>query len=256
MEPIEACYELAPGLFRGLGRHWLRGGAEAVLRRVRFLRRGQLVEMFATYDGDIEIAFCWIGRQLTPRRMMEKWRGRFSNPDLMYTSAATDLEDDRLFGAASDGFDERSPHFRKIDPHFDPSPHVAGYVVIGQDEWATLQAMDRLPRRSHLREHAFSWWVADETELRHLGQFGLVQPVEDRVVDRFEDIRVGLPEGVALPTGRGRRNEPPAPAALSGVLANRLLGVSENWAGCQEPDFVDLCSDFRGPTAGASRPGQ
>ena len=138
MESVEAVYEVAPRLFHGLGRHWLRGGAEAQFQGVRFLRRGQLVEMFATYEGDIDVAFCWIGRQVTPRRMMGKWSDRFSNPRLMCTSQAADFEADRLFGLALDGSDERSPNVRESDPHFDPAPHVSGYVVIGHDEWATL----------------------------------------------------------------------------------------------------------------------
>ena len=83
--------------------------------------------------------------------------------------------------------------------------------------------------------------------MRQLGQYGLVQPVEDRVVDRFKDIRVGSPERVAWPTGAGRRDDPPAPAALSRVLANRLLGISEDWNACEGPDLVDMCPDFRGP---------
>ena len=33
---------------------------------------------------------------------------------------------------------------------------------------------------------------------------------------------------------------------LSGVLANRILGLSEEWAGIREDDFVHLCAEFRG----------
>ncbi len=58
-----------------------------------------------------------------------------------------------------------------------------------------------------------------------MGQRGLVIPTEDRVVDRYEEINVGEPERVALPARQGRRDDPPAPAALSGVLANRLDGA-------------------------------
>ena len=67
------------------------------------------------------------------------------------------------------------------------------------------------------------------------------------MLDHFEEIRVGLPERVAMPTGKQDRDDPPAPAVLSGVLANRLLGVAENWPACREEDFVDLCPDFRVP---------
>ena len=72
LEQLEAFYQLLPTLFHGEGRHWLAGGAEASLVEVRFLRRGELVELIATYEGGIEIAFCWVGRQLRPRLMMEK----------------------------------------------------------------------------------------------------------------------------------------------------------------------------------------
>ncbi len=234
LEQLEAFYEVAPSLFQGEGRNWLASGSEASLVRVQFLRRGQLVEMIATYDGGIEIAFCWVGTQLRPRRMMEKWRDRFSHPYLEYISEAREQER------------ERDHLVEQPDPAFDPTPQLAGYVVIGPDEWGVRQAMDLLPRQGYLRENAFSWWVAGR-EVRQVGQRGLVVPNEDRVVDRYEEIHVGEPERVAPPARPGRRDDPPAPAALSGVLANRLLGLSEEFDALKEEDYVDLADDFRGP---------
>ena len=32
---------------------------------------------------------------------------------------------------------------------------------------------------------------------------------------------------------------------LSKVLANRILGLSEEWAGMTEEDYVDLCGEYR-----------
>ena len=234
LEQLEAFYELLPTLFHGKGRHWLDGGAEASLVEVRFLRRGQLVEMIGTYEGGIEIAFCWVGRQLRPRLMMEKWARRFSHPYLEYISEAREQER------------ERDHLVEQPDPAFDPTPQLAGYVLIGPDEWAVRQAMDLLPRHGYLREDAFSWWVADR-ELWRVGQHGLVRPVEDRVVDRFEETLAGEPEKVAPPGGSGGRDDLPKPAVLSGVLANRVLGLSEEWSGMREEDYVDLCDEFRGP---------
>ena len=234
LEQQEAFYELLPTLFHGEGRHWLAGGAEASLVEVRFLRRGQLVELIGTYEGGIEIAFCWVGRQLRPRLMMEKWARRFSHPYLVCVSEAQELER------------ERNELVELPDPDFDPTPQLAGYVLIGPDEWGVRQAMDLLPSQGYLRQNNFSWWVAGR-EVWQVGQRGLVVPNEDRVVDRYEEINVGEPERVALPARQGRRDDPPAPAALSGVLANRLMGLSEQFDALEEEDYVDLADDFRGP---------
>ena len=238
LEQLEAVYEVAPSLFQGEGRNWLASGSEARLVRVQFLRRGQLVEMIATYDGGIEIAFCWVGTQLRPRLMMEKWRDRFSHPYLEYISEAREQERERER--------ERDHLVEQPDPAFDPTPQLAGYVVIGPDEWGVRQAMDLLPRQGYLRQNVFSWWVAGR-EVRQVGRRGLVVPNEDRVVDRYEEIHVGEPERVALPARQGRRDDPPAPAALSGVLANRLMGLSEEFDALEEEDYVDLADEFRGP---------
>ena len=237
LEQLEAFYQLLPTLFHGEGRHWLAGGAEASLVEVRFLRRGQLVELIGTYEGGIEIAFCWVGRQLRPRLMMEKWARRFSHPYLVCVSEAQELER------------KRNELVELPDPDFDPTPQLAGYVLIGPDEWAVRQAMDLLPRHGYLREDAFSWWVADR-ELWRVGQHGLVRPVEDRVVDRFEKTLAGEPEKVAPPADvKGGRDGPPKPAVLSRVLANRMLGFSEEWPAMREEDYVDLCDEFRGPVS-------
>ena len=235
LEQLEAFYQLLPVLFRGEGRNWLDGGAEASLTGVRFLRRGKLVELAASFEGDIEIAVCWLGKQLKPARMLEKWRDRFSHPYLKYVSEV--LEQDRRIDTL----------FEQPDPDLDPTPQLAGHVIIGRDEWIVRRAMDMLPRMGYHREHAFSWWVADGREVRQVGQHGLVVPNQDRVTDRFEEVTVGNPETVAWPTGAGDRDDPPAPAALSGVLANRLLSLCEEWPALVFDDFVDLCGEFRGP---------
>ena len=232
LEQLEAIYELAPTLFLGEGRRWLAGGHEARLERLRFLRRGQLVEAVGTYEEGIEVAFCWVGKQLRPRRMVEKWRHRFSHPHLVGESEAAARE------AARDHLLEQQ------DPDFDPSPHLAGYVCIGPDEWAVRQAMDRLPLEGYSGEYAWSWWVAGR-RMRRLGQTGLVLPNRDRIADRFEVIRPGEPERVAPPTGG--RDAPPEPAALSRVLCNRIVGLAEEFDALIEEDFVDLAKDFRGP---------
>ena len=234
LEQLEAFYEVAPSLFHGEGRNWLATGSDARLVRVQFLRRGELVELIATYEGGIEIAFCWVGRQLRPRLMMEKWARRFSHPYLVCVSEAQELER------------ERNELVEQPDPAFDATPQLAGYVVIGPDEWGVRQAMDLLPRQGYLRQNNFSWWVAGR-EVWQVGRRGLVVPNEDRVVDRYEGINVGEPERVALPARQGRRDDPPAPAALSGVLANRLMGLSEEFDALEEADYVDLADDFRGP---------
>ena len=134
LEPLEAIYQLAPVLFLGDGRTWMFRGVEARLEELRFLRRGQLVSLIATYEGEIQIAYCWIGRELKPARMKEKWRDRFSHSDLQYRLQAEDREwnVDR--------------HFEPRDPDFDRTPQLAGYVMIGPDEWAVRQAMDHLSR--------------------------------------------------------------------------------------------------------------
>ena len=234
IEQLEAFYPLAPRLFRGSGRDWLLDGRDAALVRLTFLRRGQLVEMFATYEGGIEIGICWFGAQLKPLRMMEKWLDRFTHEYLRWESAAEKME----FG--------RDQLMVPPDPDFDPTPQLAGYVCVGPDEWAVRQAMDHLPRFGYSMETPFSWWVAGRESLC-VGKYGLVFPNQDKVRDRFEDIHLGEPERVALPTGAGGRDAPPAPAVLSRVLANRMLGLSEEWPAMREEDFVDLCDEFRGP---------
>ena len=239
LEPLEAFYELAPCLFDGKGHDWLAGGLETALTGVRFLRRGQLVEMCASYNGGIEIAFCWVGRQLKPLRMTEKWENRFSHPFLDYRSEA---KEERGFG------DIPIPGSPDYDPDYDPTPQPSGYVMIGPDNWSVRRSMDLTPRQGYLRENAFSWWVAGN-ELRLLGQHGLVYPVRDRVVDRFEDVRVGSPETVAPPSGAGLRDDPPAPAVLSNVVAHRILALCEEWPALQEHDFLTLLREFRRPSA-------
>ena len=212
LEQLEAIYEVAPRLFRGEGGKWLDGGAEAPLVELRFLRRGQFVEAVGTYHGGIEIGICWAGRQLRPRRLMEKWRGRFSHDYLDQASEAEESE-------------RRRDHFiDQPDPDYDPTPHLAGYVVLGPDEWAVRQAMELLPYGGYIWEYAWSWWVAGR-RLWQVGQQGLVTPNQDRVFDQFEDIRMGAPERVVRPTGD--RDSPPAPGrVVQGAVqsAARLCG--------------------------------
>ena len=132
LEPLETIYQLAPVLFLGEGQTWLLRGVEARLEDMRFLRRGQLVELIAIYEGGIHVAFCWTGRELKPERMKEKWRDRFSHAYLRYSLPAEDHEWDV------------DRHFAPRDPVFDRTLQLAGYVMIGPDEWAVRQAMDHL----------------------------------------------------------------------------------------------------------------
>ena len=236
LEQLEAIYELAPKLFLGEGRQWLAGGVEARLEALRFLRRGQLVEAVGTYQGGAEVAICWVGMQLRPRRMVEKWAERFSHP---YLVGASEAEERDL---------ARDLRYAQRDPDFDPTPHLAGYVCVGPDEWAVRQAMDHLPLEGYSGEYAWSWWVAGRW-MRQLGQTGLVTPNRDRIADRLEVIRLGEPERVAPPTGH--RDAPPEPAALSRVLCNRIVGLAEEFDALTEEDIVDLAEDFRGPVSQA-----
>ena len=229
---VSAFYEIAPRLFAEAGPEWMAEavGNEPVPLTWSFLRRGQLVEAVAVYQNrtqEFTVAFCWLGRQLKPARMLEKWHERFAN--VRYTSVAGELY--REWGRCT-----------PPDPDFDPTPQPSCYVMAGADEYSVRQAMKLIPRDGYLHENAFSWWVAGDP-CRKIGESGRVWPEGDWICDRFENVTLGEPERAAPPGTGGDRDAPPFPPSLSMVLPYRILALAEDHPAITEEDAEDILGE-------------
>ena len=231
-EQSQAFHEIALRLFPEAGEEWLAyvGGETPSLRLWVPIRHGQLVEHSAIYTntrGDFEVVFCWLGRQLKPIRMMEKWPNRFSSLDHLFRDSAAVRSGDGSFGL----IDHSSPGF-------DPTPQPSCYVMVGADLHIVRQAMKLISRWAYLREEAFSFWVAGNP-CQKVGESGRVFPNADHIYELFEDVRAGEPEKVAPPTGNGNRDNPPAPAILPQVLPYRIMCLAEEWPAICEEDVEE-----------------
>lgn len=222
-------YDVAFRLFEEATPDWLElvGDGNPRLKSWHPIRRGRLIEVVAVYEDDCAeyvVVFLWVGRQLRPRLMLEKWGRMFSR--LRWTSRAEEMEK------------FRDPHIDQPDPNYDPRPQPSCFAVIGEDEYAVRQAMELLPRHGYLQESAFSFWVAG-APCRKLEESGRVWPNADFIYEPFEDIPVGEPEETALPEGNNP-DAPPYPAVLSKVLTYRIIGLAEEWDALREEDAADL----------------
>ena len=235
------CYDIAFRLFEEADPEWLKlvGDGRPQLKLWRPIRRGQLIEVVAVYEdrrAEYVVVFCWVGKQLRPRRMMEKWASRFSR--LRWTSRAGKME--RL----------RDPYIDQPDPTYDPAPQPSCYVMVGADEYAVRQAMELMPGHGYLHDNAFSFWVAGDP-CRKLGESGRVWPDADSIYEPFEDVAVGDPEEMVPPLGDDQRDVPADPAVLSGVLPYRIMGLAEEWDALCEEDAEDLLDEKIGPVSDA-----
>ena len=220
-------YDIALRLFDDAGPDllfWI-GEDRPSLVEWRFLRRGQLLEAIAVYENsnhEFHVGFYWIGLQLKPSRLLEKWAEQFDS--LAYTSEAMQ-------------FELRMNPYRMndADPDFDPSPQLSLYVVVGADEYAARQAMECIPRGGYLRDKACSWWISGDP-CRKIGESGRVWPGGDVIADRFEDVRLGEPERVAPLGDNGQRDAPPFPQSMSSVLPYRIFSWAEEHAAIRVED--------------------
>ena len=224
---VSSFYDIALRLFENAGpdpRYWI-GDDKPSLVEWRFLRRGQLLEAIGVYENgedQFQVGFYWVGRQLKPARMLEKWDGQVEN--LAYTSEATEFER------------RMNPYgMEQTNPDCNDSPQLSLYVIVGADEYAARQAMECIPQGGFLRAKAFSWWVAGDPS-RKIGESGRVWPGGDMIVDHFEDIRIGEPERVARPGGNGQRDDPPFPKSMSSVLPYRIFSWAEEHAAIRVED--------------------
>ena len=220
-------YDIAFRLFEEAGPdllYWI-GDDRPSLLEWRFLRRGQLLEAVAVYKNNehkFHVGFFWLGKQLKPVRMVEKWSQQ--TEDLAYTSEALDFEL------------RMNPYLlNDPDPDFDPSPQLSLYVMVGADEYATRQAMENIRREGYLRDKAFSWWVSGDP-CRKVGESGRAWPGGDTIADHFEEIRLGDPEMVARPAVNGQLDAPPFPESLSFVLPYRIFSWVEEHAAMRVED--------------------
>ena len=231
-EQSQAFQEIALRLFAEAGEEWLSyvGRETPSLGLWVPIRHGQLVEHSATYtniQGDFEVVFCWLGRQLKPIRMVEKWSNRFGSLDHLFRDSAAVRSGEGSIGLID-----------PPDPEFDPVPQPGCYVMVGADIYIVRQAMKVIPRWGYLRENAFSWWVAGNP-CQKVDESGRVSPNADRIYELFQDVSVRDPEKVAPPTGNGHRDNPPAPAILSQVLPYRIMCLAEEWPAICEEDVEE-----------------
>ena len=224
-------YDIAPKLFNEAGdnlMYWI-GDDKPTLTEWRFLRRGQLLEAIGVYENgkdEFQVGFYWIGRQLKPVRMMEKWDNQVEN--LVCTSEATEFER------------RMNPYaMEQTDPDFDDSPQLSLHVMVGADDYATRQAMESVSNIGYLRERAFSFWVA-ENPCRKICESGRVWPGGDTIVDRIEYVPVGEPERVAPPSEQDDRDKSPFPKSLSSVLPYRIFSLAEEHAAIRQEDAEDI----------------
>ena len=126
-EQSQGFHEIALRLFPEAGEEWLSYVSRETpsLKLWMPIRHGQLVEHSATYtniQGDFEVVVCWLGRQLKPIRMMERWPQRFHSPDHLFRDSAAVWSGDGSIGLID-----------HPDPEFDPTPQPCCYVMVGAD---------------------------------------------------------------------------------------------------------------------------
>lgn len=240
LEAVQALYSVFPKLFRGEGETWHRG--EEAPRPVawRWLKSGQLVDAVGTYrDSETEyrIGFCWVGRQLGEKALLDKWNNRFSDRRLVWVSEAEELYR---------GWDK---YINPPDPDYDGTPQLDGYVFVCGDFFALCQAYVAIPSTYYVRPPAYLW-VDVETGMRV--SEGVVTSSMDDVADRFSDRTVGTPEHLCpdrRPEGEPGPPRPPLPvfmtraAPLSNVLGFRILTLLAEWSGLTKPQVQRLCRE-------------
>ena len=243
LEPHIYFYELAGQVFREGGQVLLEyvKGETPKLTQWAPIRRGQLVEAVAVYENEHDrfvVVFCWLGKQLKVRRMLEKWDYRFAN--LTGTSRAREMM------RPANMFDTPDPP----DPDFDDTPQPSLYVMVGQDEYIVRRAMDLIPRGGYLHENAFSWWVGGHP-CRKIAESGRAWPGADYLYEELNDFALGEPQDAVLPAGDGGRDGYPDPTVLSLVLPYRILSIAEEWAAILEEDAEELLGVEDGSVPGA-----
>ena len=170
---------------------------------------------------------CWLGRQLKPARMLEKWHERFAN--VRYTSVAGELY--REWARCT-----------PPDPDFDPTPQP-GLLRDGRGGRIQCPASHGTDSQGWLPpRNAFSWWVAGDP-CRKIGESGRLWPEGDWICDRFENVTLGEPERAAPPGIGGDRDAPPFPPSLSMVLPYRILALAEDHPAIREEDAEDILGE-------------
>ena len=243
IEVLHAFYSAFPSVFKGDGAAWFDG--EEAPRPVawRWLKHGQLVPGVGFYrnsKSEYRIGFCWAGRNLDEKALVERWNNRFSDRRLVGVSEAGELER------------ERDKYIDPPDPDYDPTPQLSGYAMFGPDSCALYLAHRAIPRTYYIRSPAFLW-VDTGTGVRV--REGVATPSIDDVADRFSDQGVGMPQHLCpdrQEDGEPGPRRPQLPvyirrtAPLSNVLGFRIFTFLADWSGLTREQIVRLCQDSWG----------
>ena len=239
MKAVQALYSVFPTVFQGEGEAWHEGEGTPLPVSWRWLRYGQLVDAVGTYrDGETEyrLGFCWVGSHLSKKSLLEKWERRFSDQRLHLVSEGED-------------FHARNWYETGPDPNYDPTPQLAGYVFVGQDLFATYQAVTVIPSGGYLRPHAFMW-AAMEYGGRIYEE--VATPSIDNVADPVAIHKVGMPEYLCpdrRTEGEPERPRPKPPQfitrtePLSTVLGSRIFTLVDEWSGLTVEQLRILCRE-------------
>ena len=227
IEQLRALYRIAPSLFAGPGRDWHKLPFTPRLTGCRFIRgasRGSgLIEAVLTYTHDITIFFCWVGSNLQKSQMMQRWGRRT-------VGLETHSESDH-FNSLRDFFNDPP------DPDYDPTPYPSGYLVIGADDLAMVQAYVNLPRDCGFgRSQPFVFVSAKSGEAFCEGVVG-PRP-HDTVRDRetWPPGEIGNPQRAAGFDGTSNPED-----ILGGTVAALAFDIVAEWPGQRVKDIARRC---------------
>ena len=192
IEVLEMFYPLAPVLFQGEGAAWSPAGLPLRILSWRWVKHTRLIEAVATYEGNVGIAFCWVGQELTASMLRWRWENRFGREKegiLVKLSSGDLIEQERSH------FFMRNHFWERPDPSLDFEPHLSGYVICGPDEGAIKIAKEVLPADNFLRGNAYAYAAGPAGARGSLRLYtGVTTPAYDDVADAFQDVDVDFPE--------------------------------------------------------------
>ena len=240
IEVLQAFYSAFPNVFKADGEAWFDG--EEAPRPVawRWLKHEPLVGGLGIYrnaEGEYRIGFCWAGKTLDEKALVNRWNNRFSDRRLVRVSEAEELDRDR------------DKYINPPDPDYDPTPQLSGYVMCGRDSCALYLAQRAIPRTYYIRPPAFLW-VDTETGLRV--PEGVATRSIDDVADRFSDRSVGMPQHLCPDRSEDGEPGPLRPqlpvyirraAPLSSVLGFRIFTFLADWSGLIREQILRLCQE-------------
>ena len=179
---IEIAYPLAPVALMDKGASWAHDGRPRRLLSWRWVRHAELIWAVGTYEDNVKLFFCWVGKSITEPMLRFRYRQRFQ--DLKHLVLRSEVDALHYRG---DGFVE------PLEPDVDPGPQPSGWVVVTQDAWGAQLAAAVLPETGYIRDNAFLYAVGPAGGPRIY--VGRAQPApEDDVRDKYEEVVIGKPE--------------------------------------------------------------